>query len=443
MSDKASPFRLVDLRYAFSDDGRVVSSFESRVRMGASSFIGGEVVGERLGLSFDTARIEMGASRDDESSVLEGGYRARRFLAQARAVEEGGSWKLATEGALRLSKDFELLFGFREDFDDSVPEPPRIGAFIATGLVPRSEARTREDRFTSAGLLYQRGTHLELLADAQAARLRTEAGFDVTKERLRMLTHWTRAPLELKAEASYERTRGRLPHRVGDVALGADVRLGSRLLATAASQQTWEPGLVRLAQVYGTGLVLFGRRHTFTRGGDAAKRVRELQRQAFELGYNERRVYDTDGLRALRERLGISGAREILSNAIDALYRAQVRERNVEQLGFLIEWDEHVIPAISGRTYRLFIALPWPLGPPWRAREDHVDFVRIEGAYREETFSSVIRSVTREVQASVFLNREMSLSLAWESPGRTPEEIARDTSRPSRITLNLVYEMGR
>ncbi|HXV59278.1 MAG TPA: hypothetical protein VEK15_01190 [Vicinamibacteria bacterium] len=443
MSEKASPFRLVDLRYAFSDDGGVVSSFESRVRMGASSFIGGEVVGERVGLFFDTARIEVGASRDDVSSVLEGGYRARRFLARARAAEEGGSWKLATEGALRLSKDFELLFGFREDFDDSVPEPPSIEAFIATGMLPRAEARTREDRFASAGFLYQRGNHLELLAEGQAARLRTEAGFDVTQERLRVSTQWTRAPLELTAEAGYERTTGRLRHRVGDVALGADVRLGSRLIATAASRQTWEPGLVRFAQIYGTGLVLFGRRHTFTREGDAAKQVRELQHRALELGYNERRVYDTDGLRALRERLGVSGARETLSKAIDALYRAQVRERNVEQLGFLIEWNKDAIPAITGRTYRLFVGLPWPLGPPWRAREDHVDFVRIDVAYREETFSSVIRAVTREVSASVFLNREMSLSLTWESPGRTPEEIARETSRPSRFTLNLVYEMGR
>ncbi|MGH9332480.1 MAG: hypothetical protein ACRD21_01880, partial [Vicinamibacteria bacterium] len=44
MAEDASPFRLVDLRYSFTDAGGTVSSFETRVRVGGSMFVGGEAV---------------------------------------------------------------------------------------------------------------------------------------------------------------------------------------------------------------------------------------------------------------------------------------------------------------------------------------------------------------------------------------------------------------
>ena len=54
------------------------------------------------------------------------------------------------------------------------------------------------------------------------------------------------------------------------------------------------------------------------------------------MGYNERRVHTLDGRRALRERLSLSAKRQELANEIEALYQAQVRDRNVPHLGF--EW---------------------------------------------------------------------------------------------------------
>ncbi|MGH9391643.1 MAG: hypothetical protein ACRD1Z_18745, partial [Vicinamibacteria bacterium] len=56
IADGAAPFRLVDLRYAFTDDGEILSSFETRVRVGGSLFVGGEVTGARRGLFVDTQR---------------------------------------------------------------------------------------------------------------------------------------------------------------------------------------------------------------------------------------------------------------------------------------------------------------------------------------------------------------------------------------------------
>jgi hypothetical protein len=71
VAEAASPFRLVDLRYSFTDDGRTISSFETRVRVGGSMFVGGEVTGDRRGLFLDTQRIELGVSEENGSYEIE------------------------------------------------------------------------------------------------------------------------------------------------------------------------------------------------------------------------------------------------------------------------------------------------------------------------------------------------------------------------------------
>jgi hypothetical protein len=217
----------------------------------------------------------------------------------------------------------------------------------------------------------------------------------------------------------------------------------SHILASAATSQRWELGVWRFEDDYRLGATFFGRRHRFERRNEAAARVLELQRQANALGYNERRVYDVDGLRRFRERLGISPARLELKEALDELYRAQVRDRNVPQLGFEIEMGDDSIRTIERRGYRAFVGIPWPLRLPFLPNEDAVEFLLAEFFVLHQDYGGGIRAVTREAALTAFLNREMSLFVRWRDPGITPDEVILERSAPSSFTVGFEYAMGR
>ena len=443
MADAAAPFRLVDLRYAFTDDGETLSSFETRVRVGGSLFVGGEVIGERRGLFVDTQRIELGISEEDGSYEIEGSFRAPWFVLGTRAFHEDGEWSVSGAGTVRFTNDVEILLSHSHDLDQSLFAPSPVEEVARSGILPPLGPPSRELRGSSLGVLYQRGNHLEALADARFSRVRTEAGFDLDLARYRLATLWNPDRFEIDGELSYESTSGRLAAKDFTGSLGIDAEVGSHILARASTLQRWEPGVLRFEEDYRFGATFFARRHRFTRRSEASARIFELQKKANALGYNERRVYDLEGLRRFRERLGLSPARLELKEALDELYRAQVRDRNVPQLGFELDIGEDSISGIERRGYRAFIGVPWPVRLPFLRSEDSVEFLLAELTIRHDDYASSLRAVSREVSLTAFLNREMSLVFRWQDPGIAPEEIILERSRPSRFTASFEYAMGR
>jgi hypothetical protein len=443
IADAATPFRVADLRYSFTDDGGTFSSFDARLRAGGSLFVGAEVRGDRRGLFLDTQRIELGLSEENGDYELEGSYRAPWFLVGTRVVQEQDEWEISASGSLRFSKDLEVLFAHDRDLDESVFVPGPLEDFVRSGVLPDPAPPGRQLRGTSVSLLYQRGNHFEALLDVRGSRFRTEAGFDLDVERYGIASLWNPERSQIEGAFSYSTTSGRISSQELDADLAIDAELTSHLLASASTSQRWEPGVLRFEDAYRVGATFFGRRHRFERRSEAAARVLELQRQANALGYNERRVYDVDGLRRFRERLGISRARLELKEALDELYRAQVRERNVPQLGFELEMGEDSIRTVDRRGYRAFVGIPWPLRLPFLRSEDAVEFLLAEFLVLHEDYGGGLRAVTREAALTAFLNREISLFVRYRNPGITPDEVILERSAPSTFTVGFEYLMGR
>ena len=191
------------------------------------------------------------------------------------------------------------------------------------------------------------------------------------------------------------------------------------------------------------GITLFARQHHFFRGGEVGRRVLALTRRAYELGYNERRVYDLDGLRALRERLSLSVRAEELAADLDELYRAEVRERNVPHIGVELGQSSNDIVGVEAWSYRVFAAVPWPVNWPFLRDEDAVDFVRVEYLQEELEFTANLVSHRRELTVEAALNREITARFRWIDPARTPDDISLFQIRPSRIQLEFDYAFGR
>jgi hypothetical protein len=443
MAEDATPFRIADLRYSFTESQGTVSSFEARVRAGGSLFVGAEVEGDRLGIFLDTQRLELGVSEENGDYEIEGAFRAPWFLLGTRALHEEGEWAFSTAGSVRFSNDLELLVTHSQDLDESHFTPSPAEEFARTGVLPPLGPPSRELRGTSLGLLYQRGNHLEAIADARLSRIRTEAGFDLDVERYRMATLWNPERFEIAGEVSHESRSGRLASSEYAASLGIDAEVGSYVLAGASTFQRWVPGVLRFDENYRFGATFLGRRHRFARRSEAASRILELQRKANALGYNERRLYDVEGLRSFRERLGLSPGRAELEEALDELYRAQVRDRNVPQIGLEVEMGEDVLLAVSRIGYRAFVGVPWPLRLPFLTSEDAVEFLLAEFVYRQDDYANGRSRVAREASLTAFLNREMSLFVRWQDPGKGPTDIILNRRSPSRVTVGFEYAMGR
>lgn len=445
VTERAEPLRLFDLAVGLSRDGSTVSDFETRLKLGGHAFFGGEVRGERLGAFFDTQRLELGVSEEEGVLDLESSYRASFFLATVDARKRrDDTWNLVGTGSLRLSPDWELIFDYQHDTDDSRGGPPSLQEFIETSRLPPLGRPTRVVRSGSAGFLYQRRNHLELEGDLSVARVRTEAGFDQTRSRARGSAIWNVSNLELDGRLLFDRITGRVARTEGLTEVNASFRFASYFVATAGTLQRWQPGVERFLRDYRAGVTFFGRRFRFARSSDFADDVLKLARRANELGYNERRVYDIESLRAFRERLSLSPARAELAEAIDALYLAQVRERNVPQLGF--EWSLAIDEIVGSETdaYRVVVGIPWRLAWPFSRGEERVEFLRFEWRLRDERFESVGRTSRSHVlTATAELSRQHILRFRWESPGQTPEEVAFRIRRGRRWSADYIYALGR
>ena len=384
--------RLVDLDAGVSRERSTRTAFGARLKLGARTFFGGEVSDERVGAFFDTQRLELGFTSDEEDGRLdiEGSLRAPLFLVRVDAKRREDFWAFESEGSIRLSSDWEVLLSYANDTNNTGGGPPSLEEFIDTGRLPPSEPPTRTLRSGSLGFLYQRANNFELEADARVSRVRTEAGFELRRQQFSSNAVWNRLPFELDGAIELAHT-GRPTRTEGRAEIGAAVQVGAHLLATARTIQQWQPDVERSVRDYRVGLTFFGRRYRFARAraNPTAVKTLELTRRVNELGYNERRVYDMDQLRAFRDRLAISPARRELADAINELYLAQVRERNVPQLGVELTHTTREIEGSTTRGYRAFVGFPWPLRWPFVRDEALVEFVRIDVLVEDERFPSV------------------------------------------------------
>ena len=348
LTKPAEPLKLTEFHYGFSENGSTVQRFEARIRFKAFAFLSGEVISQRRGVAFTTQRIDLGLTEERGRYVIEGGYRAARWLLRARAERRptppsssaDPGWIIDTRGALRFNPDFELLFKFLED----------------TGS--ESSLVTRPLRRGALGFLYQRGTGLDISASVSTARVRTEGGIETDRHGVNLGAIVYHDIVQVDSAFAYSRSTGRLAASEGSASVSLSGELGPYLVGRASTAQRWQPGIKRFENDTRLGITFFGRRHRFFRGGKVGPRVLALTRRAYELGYNERRVYSLDGLLRLRERLALSSMREELANDLDDLYRAEVTDRSVPQARFEITRRANEIDGVRSWTYRVFVGVP-------------------------------------------------------------------------------------
>ena len=286
ITEPAEPLRIVDVSFGFMDERSSVASVEARLKLGATAFFGGEARGDRLGALFDTQRLELGVTEEDGTYDVESAYRASFFRVALDAKKrDDDTWFVDAHGSLRLGNDWEILIGYEHDTDESRGGPPSLEEFIDTSRLPSLGRPTRVLRSGSAGFSYQRANHLELAADASLAEIRTEAGFDQTRQRAEGTGVWNYRDVEIDGRASLDRVTGRLGRHEALVELGAAFRIKGHFVATARTRQEWQPGVERNVRDYRAGLTYYGRRFRFARSSAFADEVLELTRRANALGY--------------------------------------------------------------------------------------------------------------------------------------------------------------
>jgi hypothetical protein len=426
--EPSGPFVLTDLRYRFRQAPSVVQAFGARARLRHFGFVGAFVDDQRRGASIETRRFTLSLSDDGSFTTVQGGFRGAKLTLDAelerRPPQDGRGVTVDAEAGLRLTPDLEA---FVSAFHDGDPRPRRA-------------ATLDEQRL---GLLWQRGTRLDVSASVSRRTERTPAGFDVERLRGSVFVAGYAWRGEADAEMGWERTRGRT--RAEEVFANLALRrvLGARILIEARSRNRWEPGVTWFEHDVGFGLSLHGRGVRLPRAGLAAERALDLARLASALGYNERRVYDEAGRRAFRERLALLPQRGALAPVLRALHEAEIAERNVPLLG--VSLAEHVQSQLSARRRSLdaFLGVPWPVRWPWQRHESAAPFLLLRYSLTRATFGGGFSSNTHTAALEAALNREMSLVLRRHWPGVTPFEVALIQGRARSFEVEFVYAFGR
>ena len=421
---------LVDFSVGAARDGDTDQEVEARVRIADRAFVGGRVGRRRQSLRLTTHRVGLGFDHHDGASRFDGSYRAPRLLLEARTEyrddARGQAWRSELHGAIRFGQDFEILVG---GLQASVPKPT---SFLADSPLRR----------VSGGFIWQRSLALEISTQASSTRI-DSGGRQFDRERVgtAAVYYWSRG-VRLQGELAYHRDRGFIPSTSRTAGLGVDAQIGPHLVAHAGVISRSEIDLGSVEEDYRAGITLFARRHTFDRAGEAAARTRDLARRAAAMGYNERRVHTLDGRRALRERLSLSAHRGELADEIEALYQAQVRDRNVPHLG--VEWFRERDPVVGSvrTTLDVFAGLPWRPRGPFRNDDDDVDFLSLGYSYIEKDFVQST-SYERQYRAEVALNRETNIVVVWIDPDQTRLEETFDRPVSQRWEARLIHHLGR
>ena len=421
---------LVDFSVGAARDGDTDQEIEARVRIGNRAFVGGRVGRRRQSLRLTTHRAGVGFDHHDGKSRFDGNYRASRLLLEARTEHRddagGRGWSSELHAAIRFGQDFEILVG---GLQASVAKPT---SFLADSPLRR----------VSGGFIWQRSLALEISTQASSTRI-DSGGRQLDRDRVgtEVVYYWPRG-VRLRGELAYERDRGFIPSTSRTAGLDVEAQLSPHLVAHAGLISRTELDLGSVEDDYRVGITLFARRHTFDRGGDAAARTLDLVRRAATLGYNERRVHTLDGRRALRERLSLSAHRGELADEIEALYQAQVRDRNVPHLGVAWFRERDPVFGLARTTLDIFAGLPWRPGWAFRSGNDVVDFLGFGYSYIEKDFV-LSTSYERQYRAEVALNRETNIIVVWIDPDQTRLEETFDRPVSQRWEARLVHHLGR
>ena len=225
--------------------------------------------------------------------------------------------------------------------------------------------------------------------------------------------------------------------------MGARVAIGPRLLAEADAGGSLERGASTQSHLYRGAFTWFGRRFTLPRTGQTAERSQRLARAATAAGYNERRVFDDEGIRAQRERLALSPTRGELRADLSSLYDAQVEERPVPVLGLEVSDRATSLSGESLRVTSLFVGVPWPPAPPWRSNEAAVPFLRLGYAHERRTSGPDFTAHAHQITLTVALDREMDLVVGWRRAEPTALDLIRGIGRQTTFEASYVYAFGR
>jgi hypothetical protein len=423
------PFVLSDLQYRYRQEGDADQAFSARVRVASWGFLGAFADGQRRGASLQTQRLQLGYFEDPSFKNLQAGWRGSRVLldvaAEQRPPQDGGGWQIEGELGLRVTPDLEAFVTVSADTDRDRPSPSR---------------QLDEQRL---GFLWQRGTRLDLAAAIAHSERRTEAGFDLETTRVSASGAGLAWSSEISAEAGYQKTTGALPHDELFADAGLQSVLARRLIASAVSRNRWEPGATWFEHELGFGLKWHARRVRLARAGDAAARTLELARRACALGYNERRVYDDDGRRALRERLALSPRRAELETELLALHQAQIDERNVELLSASVAEQSESVTGVRRRSFELGLGVPWRARWPWQGDEAATPFLNARYTQVRARYANGFTSTTHQAALQAELTREMALVLRWRRPGLTPLDVSFVSGRHSSWEVEYAYALGR
>jgi hypothetical protein len=420
------PFRLVDLRYGFSDTFTTTHGFAARVRVRDLLYMGAELEGERRAVAVTTQRLVLAAEATEAAYDLFGSYRSRRFIVSTRAHRrspgDGRGWRLTPGVALRLSSDFELLG--EATTDSSQPDGPLL-------------------RATSAGFFWQRGRGLEAEGRYEHARDETLARSENVRDTAGLGLVAQAGPVELSGRGLLENVDGRFPRREAGGALGVRVPLAKHLLMEGAAETRFGRGVGERLHVYGGALTWFAKRFYLPRMGPAAERTVTLVRRARERGFNERRAFDDAARRQQRERLSLSPGRADMQDDMLLLYLAQVEERAVPTLCFGFEATKDALSGFRTETASAKVGVPWPRAWPWARDEDAVPFLRLDLERERRRSGSAYEAIRYGASLVVSLNRDMDLVVGWSRTDPTPLDLIRGIGRRRTVEVNYTYARAR
>jgi len=420
------PFKLVDLRYHVSDTGTTTHAFAARVKVLDRGYLGASFEGERRDVSWTSQRLDLRASGESGVHGLFGSWRAPRLIVSAAAqtggaAEESG-WLLTPSLTVRISPELEAY---------------------AWALGNTQEPDDRVLRAAYAGFLWQRGARFEAAGELGRTYEVVEAGFENELDSAFLSAVGQLGGAEIGGEAWFEDVDGRFPRQQEGGSARAVVPLAARLVVQGGTAVRFETSAGLRAYDVRGGLTWYGRRYHPPRAGEAAERALALARRATSLGANERFVVGDEERRAQRERLSLSRDRDALHDDMEALYRAQVAERQVPLLGVEVAGSEDALPGLTTRAVRAFVGVPWPPAWPWQANEAAVPFLRLHLARSRETSGTGFVAVTWESSLAVSLNREIDLVLRWSRSDPTALDLVRGVGRRRTIELAYVYAFGR
>lgn len=430
LTQPAAPLLVTDLFLTAQETVGTEQDLAFRLRLGRFAFLGGEIEGERRGLSLETTRLFGRYAERQGAHDIGLGWRQGRLRAQLAvdvAPSDDHRSVFDADVFARLGRDVQLRAGGVYDTDPSNEQ-------ALAGRVVRG---------ARLGVAWRHATILEASLDGALERLRTAGLINEDRDRLSSAVVISPRVAQLAASFTTEGVNGRFGRRQWLFETQNAVELGPRVVLSQSLRSRSEAVIGVFDYRLGGGLTLFTRRHTFPRSGEAARRMRQLAYRAQDLGLFEDRAPDDDSRRAFRERLALSPHRDAFAEDLKAMHAAQVTERNVPVLDFRLSRGFNDTNGTSDWTYAVSAGLPWPAAPPWAGRDEAVEFLSVEYEQTRTTFKPGYLSLDRSVTLQAALNREASLFFSWTKPGITPAELIRLQSDPRRLELSFSYVFGQ